>query len=115
MTTPLSPGSPPPLPARAQDSLHDHTHSEEEEEPESSGSKGIMKRSRSFENLRNPERKVTFDGETPPGSCTPSSSPSPTSHLEDSVEGEDNPVQVCVCVYVVITTAVILFDTSANS
>ena len=59
-----------------------------------------MKRSRSFENLRTPDRKVTFDGEAAPGSCTPSSSPSPTSRLEEPMEGEDNPVQVDVVVVV---------------
>ena len=53
-----------------------------------------MKRSRSFENLRTPERKVTFDeAEGATDSYTPSSSPSPPPRNE---EGEDNPVQVSV-------------------
>ena len=94
LITPSSVDPLPELPARSQDSPHDHTNPDEED-LDNPGSKGIMKKSRSFENLRTSERKVTFDGETPPGSCTPSSSPSPTSQLEHPFEGETNPVEVC--------------------
>nr|KAG5695025.1 hypothetical protein BaRGS_015849 [Batillaria attramentaria] len=85
--------SPPPV-------LHPHhlpngyPDDEDEDDGDESPKPGIMKKSRSFENLRTPDRKVTFDPDAAPESCTPSSSPSPTHRLEEPMEGEENAVQV---------------------
>lgn len=78
---------PPPL------SPHQPNGHSEEDGGDTAG-KGIMKRSRSFENLRTPERKVMFDEDAGPESCTPSSSPSPTHCQDESLEEGDSTIQV---------------------
>ncbi|KAK7102227.1 uncharacterized protein [Littorina saxatilis] len=95
-TPPPEEEPPPPLPARTP---HSHPHqqhynSDDDEDPNNSG-KGIMKRSRSFENLRSPDRKVTFGEDSAPGSCTSSSSSSPSPPAREGMtEGEENPVEI---------------------